>query len=100
MMLGPSRREFDMLRDQVGGNASRLDVIDQSGTRGVGAISVQMTEVIKDVADIKAKVDAHSSVHDQEERQRVLSRRWLIGTILAMMALIETPILYLVTQGH
>jgi len=50
-------------------------------------ISTQMTEVIKDVAELRAETRAwqerHTRAHDSAESARQAGRRWLITTGLA-----------------
>lgn len=92
------RAEFDMLRGAVAENVRRLDSIDQGGTRGVGVLSVQVADVIKDVAELGAQIESHRREHEATERARVTGRRWLIGTGLAALALVESPLLYLLAH--
>lgn len=97
-----------MLRQMVAASSSRLDSIDTSGTRGVGVVQAQLTDVVKDLADLKSEVNTrfhevglrfdamtadvdgqftdHRRVHEQERRDRVSARRWIIGTGLAGVA--------------
>lgn len=99
-----SREEFAMLRDQVAANAGRLDAIDRGGTRGVGALSVQITEVIKDVSGVQRDLADfrrdHAEQHDREQAARVVTRRWLIGTIIAGFVALEAPLAVVVTHLH
>lgn len=88
-----SREEF---RDLV----RRIDGMDTGGTRGVGVLGVQVAEVIKDVAEVRAELRDHRQQHDEEARARVVARRWQVGTIIALGAVIETPLLYLVAHLH
>ena len=78
-----TRREVDMLRDD-------LHRMDSEGTRGIGGIQIQMTDLVKDVAELKtemsARFAAHQRVHDQDHTDRVTGRRWLIGTGVAGLA--------------
>lgn len=75
-----SRREVDQLRD-------RIERIDDHGTRGVGALQTQVTDLVKDIAELKAdlntRFEAHQRVHDQDHADRISGRRWLIATGLA-----------------
>lgn len=88
----PTRGEFDLLKQMVVTGQTRLDNIDDHGTRGVTGLQAQMTEVVKDLAELKADVnarfEAHTRQHDQDRRERVTGRRWLIGTgIAGLMAM-------------
>jgi hypothetical protein len=87
-----TRGEFELLRQMVTTNETRLASIDQGGTRGVGIVQSQLTDVVKDLvelkADINARFDAHMKTHEQDERDRVTARRYTLTTIIAAMAVI------------
>jgi hypothetical protein len=74
-----TRGEFAMLAARVDENARRLDAIDTSGTRGVGVLQMQITDLAKDFA-------AHEQKHEQAESKRVTGRRWAIGAAIAAVA--------------
>jgi hypothetical protein len=81
-----SRREVDILRGE-------LHRLDDHGSRGVGAIQAQLTDLVKDVTEMKSEMnsrfEAHQRVHDQDHRDRAAGRRWLVGTgIAALMAMV------------
>lgn len=123
---GPTAREFDMLRGQVEMNQRRLADIDDHGSKGVTGLTVQMTELVKDIGELKAeftglKVDVdrkfeslrldvenrfegHARRHTEEVRERVRGRRWVIGTmiaaILSLCAVITLLVLILQTVHH
>jgi TolA-binding protein len=75
-----SRRELDQLRD-------RIERIDDHGTRGVGTLQSQITDMIKDIAELKTdlntRFEAHQRIHDQDHQDRISGRRWLIATGIA-----------------
>lgn len=75
-----SQREFDQLRQ-------RLDTMDVHGTRGVGVIQVQVTELVKDLAELRistaARADAHERQHVQDVHDHRNQLRWLTGTAIA-----------------
>lgn len=89
-----------MLSKRVDDNSRRVDELDQTGTRGVGALAVQITEVIKDVSEMRQTLDDHNKAHTAERRQLGIDRRWLVMAIIAALALVETPVLYLVFSRH
>jgi hypothetical protein len=78
-----SQRELDILRE-------RVDAMDTHGTRGVGAIQLQVAELVKDFGDLRADnrawQAAHEKQHEQDKQDRVNGRRWLIGIGLAAVA--------------
>lgn len=88
----PTRGEFELLKQIVTANQTRLDSIDNIGTRGVGVVQAQLVEVVKDLADLKADVnkrfDDHQRVHEQDLRDRVSGRRWLTGTLIAAIVML------------
>lgn len=107
-----TRGEFDMLRQMVGTNQNRLDSIDQNGTRGVQAITVQIVDLVKDLTELRSEMslgvsglrtdmdkrfDDHDALHKQEKKDRQSSRRWMIGTAIAFMAVL-VAVLALVLQ--
>lgn len=88
-----SRREVDQLREE-------LHRLDDHGSRGVGTLQTQVTELVKDVTELRAEVSGrftdHLRLHNQEQRDRVSARRWLIGTGIAGLASIAAVIALLV----
>lgn len=91
-----TRREVDQL-------AGLLAQIDQHGTRGtvaaVTGIAAQLAESIKDIGELKGQLAAHERQHEidrerartdraDRERARTAARRWLIGVVLTILALL------------
>jgi hypothetical protein len=103
-----TRRELEAgraeLRTEIAELAGRLNAIDQSGTRGVSALSIQLTTVIKDMTDMQADVKdfrrEHLKLHEEEEASRTTRARWLISTLIAGFAVIEGPLIYLLAHLH
>jgi hypothetical protein len=87
-----TRGEFELLRQMVSANETRIASIDQSGTRGVGIVQQQLTDVVKDLVELKAEMnarfDAHMKTHEQDERDRVSARRYTLTTVIAALAII------------
>jgi hypothetical protein len=81
-----SRGEFEMLARSVTDNARRLDAIDQGGTRGVAIVTVQLTDLAKDVARLGERMDQHEKEHVQDALDRKSGRRWLVGTLITAAA--------------
>jgi ribosomal protein S15P/S13E len=75
-----SQRELDILRDEV----HRLD---DHGSRGVGTIQAQLTDLVKDVGKLESEVSQkfaeHIQVHKEDQQNRVTGRRWMIGISIA-----------------
>lgn len=63
-------------------------------------MAVQITSVIRDVAELKQQVERfereHDAQHRAEAQARTISRRWAIATAIAFLAAIEGPLIYLV----
>lgn len=78
-----SQREIDILRDDV----RRMN---EHGTLGVQSLQVQLTDAIKDITELKTSMEqrfnAHLRDHEQEKRDRVSGRRWLIAMGAAYIA--------------
>jgi hypothetical protein len=78
-----TRREFDKLE-------SRVVQIDTNGTRGVVVVQERLIELAKEVArldvQVKTKFEQHDRQHEQEKRDRLSARRWLISTGIAGIA--------------
>ena len=78
-----TRREFDAL-------SSRVGVMDAGGTRGMAVVQTQVGELIKDVSELRTKLDGHELAHVAEARQRDIdrreARRYAITTIIAAVA--------------
>ena len=92
--------EFAMLADRMSDYGRRLDAIDQGGTRGVAVLAAQIAEVIKDVADLRQELRDHDRTHQEEKRGRIVSRRWVITAVIAVLTLVETPLILILTGGH
>lgn len=79
-----TRAEFEMLAKQVSEQYRRLEAIDAGGTRGVGVLQLQITDLAKDFA-------AHEKQHEILEVRRVAGRRWAIALAVAAIAAIDGP---------
>lgn len=92
-----TRRELDQL-------TARLDGIDAHGTRGIAPLAVQLTEVIKDLAelkhDVESRFNAHARAHEKDEAKRVSARRWTVATVVAAVAAVDGPLVTLLLARH
>lgn len=102
-----SRGEFDLLRQIVSATQARVENIDTGGTRGVAVVQTQLIDVVKDLTELKAEVnsrfDAHVRVHAQDQQNRVIGRRWLVGigvAGLASMSAVITLLLDVLSHVH
>lgn len=63
-------------------------------------LATQMAEVIKDIGALNVRMDQHEARHGREQKERVSSRRWLIGVAVAFLAAIDGPLIYLIQAGR
>jgi hypothetical protein len=86
-----TRGELDLLRQIVSANQARLEAMDANGTRGVAVVQSQLTDLIRDVTELRTEFR-------NEQRMRIASRRWALGIAMAgtgaiaalVTALVET----------
>ena len=79
------RREFDQLHQTDRDLRQAISDLDNHGSRGVLQLTGQVTDLIKDVAEMKLTFQSHETLHEKEETQRRGTRRWITGTIIAGM---------------
>ena len=84
-----TRREYDDLRSAVRAVSQRLEWLDEHGTRGVGSLQLQVTELAKDVAKVEAAQEAHNTAHVTEARERAAqsrsATRWGVGLLTTIL---------------
>jgi hypothetical protein len=78
------------LERRVGNVEVRLTWLDEHGTRGVGALQLQVSELIKDQAKLEAQVDRLQERMERDrktdETRRVAAFRWRVGAAIAATA--------------
>lgn len=83
------RREIDRVN-------TRIDTLDRDGTRGVGVLQSQLTDLAKDMAELKGESrtwqQTHEHQHQADAAERLSGRRWLVTTAIAALALLITAI--------
>jgi hypothetical protein len=79
-----TRREFEVL-------ARRVDQIDASGTRGIGALQQLVTGLVVQVADLKDELGNHESSHSA-------NTRWAIGQFIALAAVVAALLALVFTR--
>jgi hypothetical protein len=76
-----SRRELDQLRED-------LRRLDDHGSRGVGAIQIQLTALVRDMAELKIDTSSrfaeHFRQHEADAAQR-RSDRWKAAAVVAAL---------------
>lgn len=74
-----TKREIDRLWE-------RVNFIDDHGSRGVGSLQVQVTELMRDIGDLKTETITWQTKHEQshatEATERASSKRWLIASVV------------------
>lgn len=85
------RRDLDRLE-------RRIEQMDTHGTRGVGVVQSQLADVIKDLAKLEGRMQAHDQVHVQEARDRASNRRWMVSTAIAFLVLLVAILALLIGQ--
>lgn len=93
-----TRGEFDLLRGIVNDNARRLDTIDNSGTRGVGVLQSQITDLAKDVSSLSTRLDTHDREHKQDTRDRRAARWRAAALAIAVVAAVDGPTITLLIR--
>lgn len=81
------RRELDLLHQTDRDLRQAIADLDNHGSRGVLQLTGQVTDLIKDVAEVKAALTTHDGLHTTEKRDARNTRRWTIGTLIATGAL-------------
>ncbi len=73
-----TRREVDQLREE-------LRRLDDHGSRGVGSIQAQLTEVVRDLAELKADTGIRFAEHLRHHEQDIAVRRsdrWRVAALI------------------
>jgi hypothetical protein len=64
----------------------------------IAVIQSQLTDLRGDIAELSAKLSHHEEQHRADARDRRIGRRWLTGTTIAVLAVVETPIGFLLAH--
>lgn len=98
------RRELDRLTQNDRDLRQAIADLDNHGSRGVLQLQSQVVELIKDVSEIKVSAEQHKIEHEQDHRDRVTGRRWLVGitvgAILSLGGILVTILAVLLQQQH
>lgn len=71
-------RELDALTRRMDATDRRIDHLDEHGTRGIDALRAQLTALTRDLSE-------HENLHTEQAHAATASRRWLVGTVLAVV---------------
>lgn len=92
------REEFSRVVEDL---STRLHALTMKDTGvSVAVLSTQMTEVIKDVADLKTDLTLHRKEHVEEQKARTTRTRWAWGFAVAALSAVEGPLVYVLTHLH
>src|SRR5262249_60914281 len=80
------RRELDQLHQADRDLRSAISDLDNHGSRGVLQLQGQVTDLIKDMTELKLAFQSHESQHEKEQADRRNAHRWVIGTVIAGIA--------------
>lgn len=79
----------------------RVEEIDVGGTRGTGAITVQLSQLSRDLSEYRVTnaswQAAHEAEHTSEINRRASNRKWIIGTVIAGLATMSAVVIMLAT---
>lgn len=89
-MSDVTRPEFEAWTRRIEANAATVG--------SVAALAVQMTEVIKDVNEVRQDLRDHRHEHETEARARQASRRWAWGLAVVLFAAVESPLIALLVH--
>ena len=85
----------------------RVEQMDELGTRGVGILQLQVAGLVTDLAQAQADTRAwqatHEAHHEVERHERIIARRWLVGTGVggvASMAAVITMLWQIIGHIH
>jgi len=77
------RRELDQLRQADRDLRLAISDLDNHGSRGVLQLTGQVTDLIKDMAELKLVFQGHETQHKKEQDERRSGRRWVVATLVA-----------------
>ena len=81
-----TRRELDQLHQADRDLRQAISDLDNHGSRGVLQLTAQVTDLIKDMTEVRVAFAAHEGQHETDLRERRNGRRWLVGVIIAGMS--------------
>lgn len=84
-------REIDRVDRRIDENRTRIDGLDQHGSRGVDALRGKVDALARDI-------EAHEEQHEQARRDQVTGRRWLLGIVAALIVPLYPLLGYLLTH--
>lgn len=80
------------LNRRIDANAQKIERLDTSGPRGMDALRQDVGRLRQDLLD-------HESAHQRAADLAVTSRRWFIGTVVALVTPLYPLIIWLIQRG-
>lgn len=81
------------LNRRVDAIVRRLEQLDEHGTRGVDALKGEVRQLGKDMSE-------HEKAHQRTADQQQTNRRWMIGTLIALVTPLYPLLIWLITRGR
>jgi len=86
-----TRREFDLIRTDIAENKRAINDL-KSGNAAVAVLGTQISTITRDLSELKSDMTTrftkHEEIHAADEKARLSSRRWLIGTTISLLAIL------------
>jgi len=98
--------ELDQLVGWLTRLEGRVEAIDAGGTRGMGAITVQITDLARAMGELRGQdqawQQAHERQHAADAAERARARRWLVSIGLAGVTALAGlyPLIAVVSAHH
>lgn len=89
------RRELDQLHQTDRDLRQAISELDNHGSRGVLTLQGQVTDLIKDLAEVRVSMATHERQHEDERKERRTNRKWIVGTVAASLGGFATVIGFL-----
>lgn len=81
------------LSRRIDANQARLDRLDEHGSRGVDGLRQEVTRLRADLVE-------HEGMHQRAAEQTATSRRWFVGTVVALITPLYPLIIWLISRGQ
>lgn len=85
-------REVDRLDRRIDTEAARLSRLDEHGSRGVEALRNQVQQLTRDIQE-------HELLHARQQEQQITGRRWIVGTVVALVVPLYPLLLWLLSNA-
>lgn len=79
------------LNRRIDDNKRRLDALDEHGTRGVDSLK-------QEVVRLRSDLEGHEKLHQRQADDQRTSRRWFVGTTIALVTPLYPLLIWLITR--